>query len=114
MRSTLEAVRDSLKSPPASFEEAVARIAEALRPEQIILFGSRARGDHRVDSDYDILVITRDGEPHELARAASKVLRGREFALDLLALPQAHIAERIGTSTLLKRIFHEGKVLYEA
>jgi len=27
-------------------------------PEKIILFGSRARGDYLVDSDYDIMVIS--------------------------------------------------------
>jgi uncharacterized protein len=102
------------QKPPASFEDAVARIAKALQPSQIILFGSRARGDHRVDSDYDILVITETGEPHELARIASRVLRGRSFALDLLALPKAHIAARMEHSTLLKKIFKEGKVIYAA
>jgi uncharacterized protein len=105
------------QKPPASFEDAVTRIAKALKPSQIILFGSRARGDHRVDSDYDILVITETGEtgePHELARIASRVLRGRSFALDLLALPKAHIAARMEHSTLLKKIFKEGKVIYAA
>jgi uncharacterized protein len=102
------------QKPPASFEDAVTRIATALQPSQIILFGSRARGDHRVDSDYDILVITETGEPHELARIASRVLRGRSFALDLLALPKAHITARMEHSTLLKKIFKEGKVIYAA
>lgn len=34
---------------------------EAVRPmiDRLILFGSRARGDHRPDSDYDVLVIAR-------------------------------------------------------
>ena len=102
------------QKPPASFEEAVTRIAKALQPSQIILFGSRARGDHRIDSDYDILVITETGEPHELARIASRVLRGRSFGLDLLALPKAHIAARMEHSTLLKKIFKEGRVIYAA
>jgi uncharacterized protein len=100
--------------PPDSFEDAVNRIAETLQPSQIILFGSRARGDHRADSDYDILVITETGDPHELARIVSRALRGRTFALDLLALPKAHIAARLEHSTLLNRIFREGKVLYAA
>ena len=33
--------------------------------EEIWLFGSRARGDHRPDSDWDILVVARDGTPEE-------------------------------------------------
>jgi tRNA nucleotidyltransferase (CCA-adding enzyme) len=38
--------------------EAVNRLAEDLHPRAIILFGSRARGTHRPDSDYDLLVIS--------------------------------------------------------
>jgi excisionase family DNA binding protein len=35
----------------------VGRIARTIDPARIILFGSRARGDARPDSDYDLLVI---------------------------------------------------------
>ena len=39
---------------------AVARVAQkAVEPNTVILFGSRARGDHRPDSDVDLLVICR-------------------------------------------------------
>ena len=31
-----------------------------IKIEKIILFGSRARGDYREDSDYDILIIVRE------------------------------------------------------
>ena len=31
--------------------------------EQLVLFGSRARGDHRPDSDYDLLVVVRQRDP---------------------------------------------------
>jgi uncharacterized protein len=106
---------DSMNSSATelSFEMAVQRIAAELEPEQIILFGSRARGDARADSDYDLLVIA-NGDPHELARRASRALRGRRFALDLLAYPRDYINSRLEHSSLLKRIMREGKVLYEA
>src|SRR5258708_8363525 len=39
-------------------EEAVSRLVDALHPRAIILFGSRARGVGRVDSDYDLLVVS--------------------------------------------------------
>jgi predicted nucleotidyltransferase len=38
--------------------EAVSLLAEGLHPRAIILFGSRARGTYRSDSDYDLLVIS--------------------------------------------------------
>lgn len=34
--------------------------AASVRPEAIVLFGSRARGDHRPDSDWDVLVLLPD------------------------------------------------------
>jgi len=42
----------------------VERLVDGLNPVQVWLFGSRARGDHQPDSDFDLLVVTRpeDGE----------------------------------------------------
>ena len=38
---------------------------EAVRPmiDRLVLFGSRARGDHRPDSDYDLLVVVGRRDP---------------------------------------------------
>jgi uncharacterized protein len=41
----------------------VRRIVETAQPEKIILFGSRARGEARPDSDFDVLVIKESDEP---------------------------------------------------
>ncbi len=38
-------------------DEVVRRIVATADPLQIIVFGSRARGDHRPDSDLDLAVI---------------------------------------------------------
>ena len=38
--------------------EAVSLLVEGLHPRAVILFGSRARGTNRADSDYDLLVIS--------------------------------------------------------
>lgn len=45
-------------SPDVVLADFLDRI-EAVRPmiERLVLFGSRARGDHRPDSDYDLLVV---------------------------------------------------------
>ena len=37
--------------------EIVRRIRSVAKPRKIVLFGSRARGEHRPDSDIDLLVI---------------------------------------------------------
>ena len=44
-------------------QEVVNRIVEAAHPEKIVLFGSRARGNPRPDSDLDVLVIADSREP---------------------------------------------------
>ncbi len=38
------------------------KIKAAFTPEKIILFGSRARGDHLKDSDIDLLVVSKKFE----------------------------------------------------
>jgi predicted nucleotidyltransferase len=44
--------------------EIIACITQAVRPWRIVLFGSRARGDHRDESDYDIYVeVSEEGVP---------------------------------------------------
>ena len=45
----------------------IARIVDVLHPEQLWLFGSRARGDWRADSDWDFMAVLPDGAPeHDL------------------------------------------------
>jgi len=41
----------------------VRRIVDAAVAEKVILFGSRARGDARPNSDFDVLVIKQSDEP---------------------------------------------------
>lgn len=52
--------------------QAVAQaVYEAVHPELVILFGSRARGDYRPDSDIDLLVLTAEPD-RAIGAAASK------------------------------------------
>jgi predicted nucleotidyltransferase len=41
------------------------KIISRWKPQQIWLFGSRARGDARVDSDWDLFIVTADSTPEE-------------------------------------------------
>jgi uncharacterized protein len=72
------------------FSEAVQKIAVALNPQQIILFGSRARGDFKPDSDYDLLIVVDDeaGDEMKLTGLAYKAVRGNNLALDLVVYPK--------------------------
>ena len=71
-------------------------VSDALNPRSVILFGSRARGDFRRDSDVDLLVIT-DGDSldkdeymaaRDAAHAKSAELYGarRPFGVDVLSM----------------------------
>jgi len=58
--------------------ELLRRLVAAYLPERVYLFGSRARGEARPDSDYDLLLVVPDDAPPERQRSrlAYEVLRG--------------------------------------
>ena len=63
---------ETFKPPSAGdpvLSEAVRRLSTAYHPLWIYLFGSAARGDAGVDSDYDIMVVVSDNAPAELQRS---------------------------------------------
>jgi len=49
----------------ASLKALLDRLVAIYRPEAVYLFGSRARGEARTDSDYDLLVVVPDDTPRE-------------------------------------------------
>lgn len=87
-------------------------------PEAIILFGSRARGDARADSDIDLLVIER--EPFSSTRSRIKEAARLYRALgdlpaskDLLLYSRDEVTSRQSTSNhVVARACREGRLLY--
>jgi len=61
-------------------------ISEHFEIDRMILFGSRARGDHQADSDWDVLVITKTDVPfiERQAMALKSLDRSRDYSVDLL------------------------------
>ena len=51
------------------------------RIERVVLYGSRARGDARPDSDYDVAVFLNDHEPFHFGREAGRIA---EIETDIL------------------------------
>ncbi len=56
----------------------VERLVGAYQPERIYLFGSKARGEEGVDSDYDLMIVVSNLAPPERCRSrlAYQALRG--------------------------------------
>ena len=54
-------VDSSITTPDRTALELAKAVQSAVAPDTVILFGSRARGDHRPDSDVDLLIISESG-----------------------------------------------------
>jgi predicted nucleotidyltransferase len=91
------------------------RIAEAFRPERIILFGSYAYGRPTLDSDVDLLVVMpHEGKSWDAAARIRGTVRPR-FPVDLVVRTPQKLRERLAMGdVLLREIVTRGTVLYEA
>ncbi len=103
----------------ALLEEMVRTIVDEADPEQVILFGSHARGTADDDSDVDLLVI--ESEP--FANAHSRYEEGIRLynALSHFHVPKdilVYSRERVeywrdSLNNVVARALREGRVLYE-
>ena len=85
-------------------------------PEMVVLFGSRARGDHRPDSDYDLLVVLSEKDAEtidQLYRAVQEVELETIRAISLLirTREQYEIARSRG-ERVLRDMEEEGYLLW--
>ena len=97
-------------------ENITQHLVAALHPVRIYLFGSRARGDHRIDSDYDIYIVM----PNETKKinplygtAYCAIQDVRSLPVDLAINTEATFNRRKTGPTLEKIVAREGVVLYE-
>ena len=102
-----------MMEPP--IEEIVRKIVEAFRPRRIMMFGSRARGETRPDSDLDLMV---EMETHDPPAQRVRVINGlfglHRWDMDLVVYtPQEVKQQRQYRNSLVRLIESEGKVLYE-
>src|SRR3989337_1738991 len=69
----------------AKIRKAARKIADAVHPEKIILFGSFAYGQPTPDSDVDLLVIMdSDLSAHARSVQVSEILNPRPFPVDII------------------------------
>jgi predicted nucleotidyltransferase len=93
-------------------DSVVSRIAEAIHPQKIILFGPRARGNARPDSDIDLLLICNKPVSKRDVKVRIRALFPRpDFSLDLFILtPEEYEWQKDVVSTLGRIASIEGLV----
>ena len=102
----------------ALLDRMIRTIVDEVDPEQVILFGSRARGDARPDSDIDLLVIESEPFGNGRSRHAEEVRLNRGLpatavATDILVYSRADIEQWRGSlNHVAARALREGRVLY--
>ena len=96
-------------------QKAVDIIVKVADPDKIILFGSRSRGDNRMDSDYDICVLKHDVEHRrKLAQKIYMELYGVGEAIDIIVeTPEKFEELKEDKFLVYKQIAKDGVVIYE-
>ena len=82
--------------------------------EAVLLFGSRARGDHTSESDYDIAIVTgpRFERPPETAMALCDPDLEKKFGTQLVFVSREGLERDANTAgTLASRIAREGAII---
>lgn len=96
-------------------QEIIRRIVEVAQPEQMILFGSAARGQMGPNSDIDLLVIKSGVHRRHLAEELYVRLIGVGHPVDLVVVTPEDV-ERYGDSPalIMQPALREGRVVYAA
>ena len=102
------------KKTKNAIDTMVRQIVNRFDPEQVILFGSHARGDAGPDSDVDLFVVM----PVEGSKRAKQVeirvaLHGIAVPKDIIvSTPEEFAWRRNVIGTIEEPVAREGKVLY--
>lgn len=93
----------------------VDRIVRLVAPIKVILFGSRARGDARPDSDFDLLVVRESDKPrHERSAPIYTALADLPVEVEVMVYTPAEIEEwKQVPEAFVTTAIREGKVLHE-
>jgi predicted nucleotidyltransferase len=106
-------------SEPLLLSNMVTVIVEVANPDKIILFGSKAKGTDRVDSDYDLLIIKEKAffETHSRRKETGKIGRALSkfrVSKDILMYSADEVEQRQHwRNSVISCALQEGKVLYE-
>jgi predicted nucleotidyltransferase len=103
-----------LQDPLALLPEITRLIQAVSDPDEIILFGSYARGDYGPDSDLDLLVIIDQVKsPNEEIARIYRALAHLTTPVDVVVVSKEYVHRyRNLIGTVLRPAFAEGKVIY--
>jgi predicted nucleotidyltransferase len=84
---------------------------ERFAPSEVILFGSRARGDQRTWSDYDIIVVSQKFEGIRWLDRRVQLLRlwNLDVDADLIPYTPEELKQKSETSSIIRSAMKEGK-----
>jgi uncharacterized protein len=100
-------------------EEMTRKIVETVKPRQVVLFGSRARGDFHLTSDIDLLIVEDDpfgptrSRRKEMARLWQALSRF-DVAKDILVYALEEVERwRNSRNHVVAHALKYGRILYE-
>lgn len=96
-------------------EKAIEIIVQMSEPDKIILFGSRAKGNYKNESDYDICVLKK-GLIHrrKLAKRIYRILYSVDAPFDVIVeTPEKFDELKDNPFMVYREIARDGKVVYE-
>jgi len=119
LRRMVEHVQERPVGPFVSEQAALAflrdRLVATLKPKAVWLFGSRAKGNARADSDFDLLVVLPDGLREEAysSHAVASPVFASGIGLDIVPCSMSDFArDKAIPGTLVQRATSEGQPLY--
>jgi predicted nucleotidyltransferase len=114
--NAIDAYRISLhRDMIANLKEMIRPIAKKYGVESVYLFGSRARGDYRADSDFDFYIIVNDDAQNlvDLTAEAYKSIRSvRSRAVDIVIGTESRFESRKNKSGIENEVMNKGVLLY--
>lgn len=95
-------------------ERVVKVIAEAIRPQKIILFGSRAMGTARPDSDLDLVIVyAGEKSKRQVKLDIHRLMEPLSVPMDLFVLsPEEMLRQRHVANTLAREVAERGVTVY--
>lgn len=97
-------------------QELLDRVVTYFDPQQVVLFGSRARGEAGPDSDIDLLVVLDDNAPAEklAARASYEARRGYTGPADIIPMRRSVLNRRArAIGSFAHVVMRDGVTVYE-